>query len=93
MSQLRSEPVVSGKPYAVVEVKGTPPAGLDEFGGDTSFLLTLGSHHHEVVGVGTVVDGMALVHEKGGEDGGGKDVRVWQVTNAPGGFVAEHVTF
>lgn len=90
MSELRSEPVVSGQAYSVDDVGGRPPGGLDDFDGETSFVVTRGPHQHEVVGVGTVVDGMALVHEKMG-DAGGRDVRVWQVTSAPGGFAAEHI--
>ncbi|ABS02721.1 hypothetical protein FHR75_000877 [Kineococcus radiotolerans] len=91
MDETRSEPVVSGRDYSVDDVRGRPATGLGDFEGETSFSLTRGPHRHEVVGVGTVVDGMALVHEKQGVHGGGLDVRVWQVTAAPGGFAAQHV--
>jgi hypothetical protein len=91
MGQLRSEPVVSGRDYTVDEVRGRPATGLGDFEGETSFHLSHGSYRHEVVGVGTLVDGTALVHEKEGERGEGRDVRLWQVTAAPGGFVAQHV--
>jgi hypothetical protein len=91
MGELRSDPVISGQEYSVDEVRGRPATGLDDFEGETAFRLTHGPHHHEVMGVGTIVDGMALVHEKQGEHGGGLDVRVWQVTATPGGFAAQHV--
>ena len=92
MAELRSESVVSGQEYSVQEVHGRPVTGLSDFTGDTSFTVTRGPHHHVVVGVGTVVDGVALVHEKQGEHGGGLDVRLWRVTATPGGFSAQHVT-
>ncbi|MGI4893774.1 MAG: hypothetical protein ACRYF3_01520 [Janthinobacterium lividum] len=91
MNELRSEPIVSGREYSVDQVRDRPATGLDDFSGETSFTLSHGPHRHEVIGVGTVADGMAVVHEKAGEDGGGLDVRVWQVTTVPGGFCAQHV--
>lgn len=91
MGELRSEAIVSGQDYSVDEVHGRPVTGLDDFAGETTFLVTRGTHRHEVMGQGTLVDGMVLVHEKAGAHGGGLDVRVWQVTATPGGFTAQHV--
>ncbi|NYD24920.1 hypothetical protein [Kineococcus aurantiacus] len=88
---MRNEPVVSGREYSVDEVHGHPATELEDFEGKTSFRATYGTHQHDVVGVGTVEDEKAVVHEKQGDDGGGRDVRVWQVTPTTEGFAAEHV--
>ncbi|WP_432494961.1 hypothetical protein [Kineococcus auxinigenes] len=89
MSELRTQPVVSGRSYLVDRVGGRAPRDLEDFTGETSFLLTLGPHVHEVVGVGRVQDGVVRVHEKSGGPGG-KDVRVWCVRRTERGFEAEH---
>jgi hypothetical protein len=90
MDASRSEPVVSGRDYSVDEVHGRPVDSLEQFSGETSFHVSRGTHHHQVVGVGVVLDGLALVHEKQGEDGGGLDVRVWHVRRGAGEFTAQH---
>ncbi|WP_146149256.1 hypothetical protein [Kineococcus rhizosphaerae] len=88
---MREEPVVSGREYSVDEVRGRPAAELEDFEGETSFHASHGPHEHDVVGFGRVEDDKALVHEKQGPDGGGRDVRVWQVTPTAQGFAAEHI--
>ncbi|WP_369054932.1 hypothetical protein [Kineococcus terrestris] len=89
MSTLRSDPVVSGEDYVVEEVGGRPPRDLDDFTGETVFRLSRGALGHEVVGLGTAVDGAVRVFEKDGSPGG-KDVRVWRVRRDDDGFRAVH---
>lgn len=100
MTQLRTEPVISGQDYAVDSVvagdggpdgAGRPPQSLDDFRGEVSFELTHGPHRHAVRGVGDHDGETALVHEKMGEDGGGRDVRIWHVAADGSGFSARHV--
>jgi hypothetical protein len=83
-------PIVSGRVYTVVEVSGRPAAHLDDFTGTTSFVLEGDGESHVIPGVGaTTTDGVRF-HQKDPEHHG-KDVRIWNVTEAPeGAFVAQH---
>lgn len=104
MTQLRTEPVISGQDYDVDSVlaghgegtgtadgAGRPPRSLDDFRGEVSFVLSHGVHRHEVLGIGDLEGEFVLVHEKMGEDGGGRDVRIWHVAPTATGFAARHV--
>lgn len=104
MTQLRTEPVISGQDYdvesvlaglgtagATADAAGRPPRALEDFRGEVSFVLSHGVHRHEVLGIGDVDGEIALVHEKMGEDGGGRDVRIWHVAPTATGFAARHV--
>ena len=80
--------VASGKPYPVT----VPPAGgasLDAFLGDAEFTLDSTGGPLVIQGHGVRLDDLVRFHEKDSE--GGKDVRVWHVSQQAGGFVAEHV--
>jgi hypothetical protein len=80
--------VASGKPYPVT----VPPAGdasLDSFLGDAEFTLDSTGGPLVIQGHGVRLDDVVRFHEKDSE--GGKDVRVWHVSQQGGGFVAEHV--
>lgn len=87
-----ARPVVSGKPYAIVEVRGHVPAGLADFAGDTTFLLDLDGEDYRVWGPGVRDGGLVRVYEKS-DDGLGKDVRVWLVHAVPDStlFTATHL--
>jgi hypothetical protein len=82
-------PVVSGKPYAVQQVRGHAPRELGDFAGQTSFVLDLDGEEYDVRGAGVELEGLVRVFEKD-DDGRGKDIRVWAVRHGDGGFTAEH---
>lgn len=84
-------PVVSGVPYAVLDVDGRPPRSVDDFAGHVTLTVEGRTGRHVVRGDATVRDGIVRLHEKS-DDGGGKDIRTWRVrpTDA-GGFCAETV--
>lgn len=84
-----SQSVVSGVGYRVRSVAGREPTLLAQFLGEKSFTVELGDSDHLVRGCGSPLDGCVRFHEK--DDGAGRDVRVWHVTAADGGFSAEHI--
>jgi hypothetical protein len=83
--------VVSGRPYQVREVRDHSVLGLEDFVGDTNFVLDFDGEEYRVCGPG-VSDGEAVrVYEKD-EHGMGKDVRVWTVRRGAGDvYTAEHL--
>lgn len=72
--------VVSGCAYTVTEVAGRPPVSLDDFVGDTDFTAVRQDQQCGVSGCGSKDDAVVRFHEKRG--GGGRDLRIWQVTLA-----------
>lgn len=88
MTSSTPEMVISGVPYAVVEVDGRAPDGLARFVGERRLVVEGQTGRHEVSGDGFVDDeGTVRFHEKAPD--GGKDVRVWKVSSTPeGAFVA-----
>jgi hypothetical protein len=82
--------VVSGVPYEVRQVRDREVLGLEDFLGDTTFVLDLDGDEYRVWGPG-VPDGDGVrVFEKD-EQGAGKDIRVWTVRRgADEGYIAEH---
>lgn len=82
--------VISGVPYPVTATgDGGAPADLDAFLGDTVFTIDMAGRPYVVRGTGDALEGRVRVHEKSSV--AGKDVRVWHVSPAAGGFTAEHV--
>jgi hypothetical protein len=81
-----SQSVASGKPYPVT----APPAGdapsLDLFLGDAEFSVAGGLL---IRGHGVRHGDVVRFHEKAHL--GGKDVRVWHISQREGTFIAEHV--
>ncbi len=77
MSFVAPRPVVSGRAYRVLALADGPPAGLDDFVGDTGFVLELDGEEYRVVGTGRLLDPVVRFHQKDCE--GGKDVRVWTI--------------
>jgi hypothetical protein len=84
--------VVSGVPYQVRRVRDHEVLGLDDFLGDTTFVLDLDGDEYRVCGPG-VRDGDGdgvRVYEKDSQ-GAGKDIRVWTVRRGSGDvYLAEH---
>ncbi len=78
----------SGLPYLVLLVGGQPPSALEQFVGETSFVVSKSGTDSSVAGVGTLdADGVRFF-EKGLGDS--KDVRVWQIRQtAEGAYTAE----
>lgn len=92
MSFTSPGPVVSGKPYAVRSVHDRTPDRLDDFIGDTTFVLDLDGEDYTVCGPGIHVAPGVRVFEKT-EDGFGKDIRAWMVCppSASEAFTATHI--
>ena len=82
--------VISGKPYPVTR----PPVGgassLELFEGDAEFTIDLGGDPHLVRGRGIAHGTVVRFYEK--DHIGGKDVRVWHVTQLGDGFQAEAIS-
>jgi len=83
-------PVVSGVPYQVRQVRDHEVVGLDDFLGETTFVLDVDGDEYRVCGPG-IPDGDGVrVFEKD-EEGIGKDIRVWTVQRGAGDvYTAEH---
>lgn len=76
--------VVSGEPYVVRRVRDHRPEHLDDFAGETTFVVDLDDEGYRVCGPGVPAGEAVRVFEKF-DDGAGKDVRVWLVESADGG--------
>ena len=83
-------PVVSGVPYQVRQVRDHEVLGLEDFLGDTTFVLDLDGDEYRVCGPGVPDGDEVRVYEKD-EQGVGKDIRVWEVRRGSGDvYTAEH---
>jgi hypothetical protein len=84
------ESIVSGPPYRVIQVAGHTPLSIDEFIGDTSFVIERGDETHTIAGVGAgTVDGVRFYQKD--IDHHGKDIRVWHIAEITSArFFAEH---
>ena len=80
--------VISGRPYPVSVLGGTPPATLDDFLGERDFTIDMAGQPYAVKGIGSRLEDQVRFHEKSGH---GKDVRVWHITQNGSGFCAEHM--
>jgi hypothetical protein len=81
--------IASGKPYLVVAPAVGVDPSLDAFLGDAEFSIDTGGEPLLIRGHGVSHGELVRFHEK--DAVGGKDVRVWHITQRPGGFVAESV--
>ena len=92
MSAITPRPVISGKPYLVRQVQDRTPEQLEDFAGDTTFVLDLDGEDYTVQGPGVEIDLGVRVYEKS-DHGFGKDIRCWLVRSAPDGnaFTATHL--
>jgi hypothetical protein len=81
--------VASGKPYAVTVPPGTGSPSLDLFLGDAEFTIEGGGGPMLIRGHGVLLGELVRFHEK--DHIGGKDVRVWHVSQRDGGFLAESI--
>jgi len=78
-----ADATASGVPYPVLSVSGAAPTQLDQFVGETEFVLSKAGVESTVCGVGAESPGGVRFHEKSAEYG--KDVRVWNVAAGPDG--------
>jgi len=76
--------VVSGEPYVVRQVRDRDPERLDDFAGETTFVVDLDDEGYRVCGPGVPAGESVRVFEKS-DEGAGKDVRVWLVRCADTG--------
>ena len=83
--------IASGKPYLVVAPAPGDSRSLEAFLGDVEFSIDAGGGREPMLvrGHGVSHGEVVRFHEK--DSIGGKDVRVWHISAAPGGFVAESV--
>jgi hypothetical protein len=91
MTHFAARPVVSGRPYPVVQVAAGEPARLEDFVGNARFVVDLDGDRLEVCGFGREVDAGVRFYQKDAE-GFGRDVRVWLVRRLDdgSGFSAVH---
>jgi hypothetical protein len=77
----------------VRSVRDRTPDRLDDFVGDTAFVLDLDGEDYTVTGPGIHVDPGVRVFEKD-DNGFGKDIRVWTVRPASSQdtFTATHIS-
>lgn len=87
MSFSAPDPVVSGYPYRVLSVDGSPPSNLEQFLGDASFAIAKDGTESQVRGQGSPRGLGVRFHEKDVEHIG-KDVRTWEITQADDVFSA-----
>ncbi len=87
MSFSATDPVVSGQPYRVVSVDGSPPSGLEQFIGDASFAIAKDGVESQIGGQGCAHGLGVRFHEKDVEHAG-RDVRTWQIADADDVFSA-----
>jgi hypothetical protein len=82
--------VASGKPYPVMVLPVGSSPSLDLFLGDAEFTLDGGGGVPMLIrGQGVPHDGLVRFHQK--DHPGGKDVRVWHVSQRDGSFLAESI--
>jgi len=79
------DPVISGIPYVVVEVDGTPPDTVGGLAAAEELVIEGRTGRHVVRGEGSGTDDGVRFHEKAGP--GGKDVRVWNIRRGSDGVI------
>lgn len=87
MSVSATDPVVSGQPYRVVSVDGSPPSGLGQFVGEASFAIAKNGAEAQIGGQGSA-DGLTVRFHEKDVDHAGRDVRTWQIAEADDDFSA-----
>lgn len=87
MAVSATDPVVSGQPYRVVSVDGSPPSGLEQFIGEASFAIEKDGVESQIRGQGSATTAGVRFHEKDTEHAG-RDVRTWQIVEADDGLSA-----
>ncbi|WP_138732610.1 hypothetical protein [Modestobacter excelsi] len=87
MTTQHRQSIASGKPYLVVAPAAGVDSSLDAFLGDAEFSIDSGGEPLVIRGHGITHGELVRFHEK--DSVGGKDVRVWHITERSGGYVAE----
>jgi hypothetical protein len=81
--------VASGKPYLITVPPAEESSSLDGFLGDAQFCIDSGGDPLLIRGHGVRHGDVVRFQEK--DAVGGKDVRVWHISQRSGGFVAESI--
>jgi hypothetical protein len=91
MTHFATRPVVSGRPYSVLQVAAGEPARLEDFLGEARFVVDLDGERYDVCGFGREVGECVRFYQKE-SDGLGRDVRVWTICRLDdgSGFFATH---
>ena len=90
MSNETTPTVTSGVPHLVTSLgDGGEPNELEEFLGDTTFVISTQGGPYVVRGHGSRLDELVRFHEK--DQRRGTDVRVWHISASTDGFTAEHI--
>ncbi len=87
MSFPAPRPVVSGRAYPVRQARGQVPRQLGDFTGEGPLVVDLDDEPYTIWGPGVQAEGGVRVYEKS-DEGAGKDIRVWVVSQADDGFTA-----
>ena len=87
MTYTTPEAVPSGLPHRVTSVAGRTPSRIDEFLGDTEFVIDKQGAEYTIRGCGMRGDNDVLFNEKDLEHEG-KDMRIWQIWGSDQGYEA-----
>jgi hypothetical protein len=92
MTDLATDSVVSGVPYAVTRSDGSPAAAVAEFVGEAAFLVHQAEQHSLVSGTGVLdVSGAAVRFYQKDPLHDGRDVRIWSLqVSDDSGVTARH---
>ncbi|WP_157970626.1 hypothetical protein [Nakamurella deserti] len=91
MTDLATDSVVSGVPYAVTRADGSPAGAVLEFVGDTAFLVHQAGRHSLVCGTGVLdAGGTDVRFYQKDPDHEGRDVRIWRLQSTGTGVTARH---
>lgn len=90
MTFVPADPIVSGRPYSVLDVDDASPSNLDQFIGAAAFTIDRDGSPSKVCGEGAAGEAGVLFREKDVHNSG-KDVRVWLISKSDRGFTAEPV--
>ena len=87
MTTQHTNSIASGKPYLVMAPAVGDSPSLDAFLGDAEFSIDISGEPLVISGHGVIHGDLVRFHEK--TSVGGKDIRVWHITQRSGGYVAE----
>ena len=91
MTDIATDSVISGVPYAVTKPDGSPATAVLEFVGDTSFLVHQATQHSLISGTGVLdVGGAEVRFYQKDPDHEGRDVRIWRLQAADSEITARH---
>ena len=87
MTYTTPEGIPSGMPHRVTSVAGLAPSQIEEFVGETEFVIDRQGAEYMIRGCGVRDDNDVLFSEKDLEHDG-KDMRIWQIWRGGEGYEA-----